>query len=67
MDEVLRTYPIETVYPNLRSYVEALKAKMEFAPSIAKEALEEIHQCNKHHYDKFVHPITLEPGDKVFV
>ena len=35
--------------------------------SVAKEALEEIHQRNKYRYDKFVHPITLEPGDKVFM
>ena len=67
VDEVLETYPIETECPNLQSYVEALKAKMEFVHSVAKEALDEAHQHNKHCYDQFVHPISLEPDNKVFV
>ena len=67
IDQVLGTYPVENEYPSLRSWVEALKAQMEFTHRVAKEALDESHLRNKYRYDQTIHPIKLEPGDKVFV
>ncbi len=67
IDQVLGTYPVENEYPNLRAYVEALKARMEFVHKLALENLQDSHLRNKYRYDQTVHPIKLEPGDKVFV